>query len=105
MRETTDAMHPTHPRRRPWPTVLLLVVTALLLALFAVVLVAPPAGAHSLGGVEPGNYRAPADEERFPAARQREPAAAHSTLATVLPWPGPRRSGDNLDDPDLPGGA
>ena len=39
------------------------------------------------------------------AARQREPAAAHSTLATVLPWPGPRRSGDNLDDPDLPGGA
>jgi len=57
VRETTDAMHPTHPRRRPWPTVLLLVVTALLLALFAVVLVAPPAGAHSLGGVEPGNYR------------------------------------------------
>ncbi|HJW36699.1 MAG TPA: hypothetical protein VJ769_08670, partial [Actinomycetes bacterium] len=50
-------MHPTHPRRRPWPTVLLLVVTALLLALFAVVLVAPPAGAHSLGGVEPSNYR------------------------------------------------
>jgi hypothetical protein len=47
-------MHPTHPGRRPWPTVLL-VVTALLLALFAVVLVAPPAGAHSLGGVEPGS--------------------------------------------------
>jgi hypothetical protein len=45
-------MHPTHPRRRPWPTVLLLVVTALLLAVFAVVLVAPPVGAHSLGGVE-----------------------------------------------------
>ena len=42
-------MHPTHPRRRPWPTVLLLVVTALLLVLFAVVLVAPPAGAHLLG--------------------------------------------------------
>jgi hypothetical protein len=57
VRETTDAMHPTHPRRRPWPTVLLLVVTALLLALFAVVLIAPPAGAHSLGGVEPSNYR------------------------------------------------
>jgi hypothetical protein len=50
-------MHPTHPRRRPWPTVLLLVVTALLLALFAVVLVAPPAGAHALGGVAPSNYR------------------------------------------------
>ena len=51
-------MHPTHPRRRPWPTVLLLAVTAVALALLAVVLVAPPAGAHSLGGVEPSNYRA-----------------------------------------------
>ena len=51
-------MHPTHPGRRPWPTVLLLVVTTLLLALFAVVLVAPPVGAHPLGGVEPSNYQA-----------------------------------------------
>ena len=51
-------MHPTHPGRRPWPTVLLLVVTALLLALFAVVLVAPPVGAHPLGGVESSNYQA-----------------------------------------------
>jgi hypothetical protein len=50
-------MHPTHPRRRPWPSVLLLVVTALLVALAAVVVVAPPAGAHSLGGVEPSNYQ------------------------------------------------
>ena len=50
-------MHPTHPGRRPWPTVLLLVVTTLL-ALFAVVLVAPPVGAHPLGGVEPSNYQA-----------------------------------------------
>ena len=50
-------MHPTHPRRRPWPTVLLLVVTALLVALAAVVLVAPPAGADSLGGAEPSNYQ------------------------------------------------
>jgi hypothetical protein len=49
-------MHPTHPRRRPWPTVLLL-VTAVALALLAVVLVAPPAGAHALGGVAPSNYR------------------------------------------------
>ena len=47
-------MHPTHPRRRPWPTVLLL-VTAVALALLAVVLVAPPAGAHALGGVAPSN--------------------------------------------------
>jgi hypothetical protein len=50
-------MHPTHPRRRPWPSVLLLVVTALLVALAAVVVVAPPAGAHSLGGTEPSNYQ------------------------------------------------
>jgi hypothetical protein len=51
-------MHPTHPRRRPWPTVLLLLVTALLVALAAVVVVAPPAGAsHSLGGTEPSNYQ------------------------------------------------
>lgn len=45
-------MHPTQPRRRPWPTVLLLAVTAVALALLAVVLVAPPVGAHPLGGVE-----------------------------------------------------
>jgi hypothetical protein len=51
-------MHPTQPRRRPWPTVLLLAVTAVALALVAVVLVAPPVGAHPLGGVEPSNYRA-----------------------------------------------
>jgi hypothetical protein len=50
-------MLPTHPRRRPWPTVLLLVLTALLLALVAVVLVAPPVRAGALGGVEPSNYR------------------------------------------------
>jgi hypothetical protein len=48
-------MHPTrrHPRRRPWPTVLLLLVTAIALALLAVVLIAPPAGAHASGGVGP----------------------------------------------------
>jgi hypothetical protein len=51
-------MHPTHPRRRPWPTVLLLLVTALLVALAVVVVVAPPAGAsHSLAGTEPSNYQ------------------------------------------------
>jgi hypothetical protein len=35
------------------------------------------------------------------------PAEAGGTLATVLPWPGGRRadSFDDLDDPDLPGGA
>ncbi|HEV2893856.1 MAG TPA: hypothetical protein VG411_08895 [Actinomycetota bacterium] len=50
-------MHPTHPRRRPWPAVLLLLVTALLVALAAVVVVAPPAGADSLTGAEPSNYQ------------------------------------------------
>ncbi|MDF2745632.1 MAG: hypothetical protein K0S88_7012, partial [Actinomycetia bacterium] len=50
-------MLPTHPHRRPWATVLLLVLTALLLALVAVVLVAPPVRAGALGGVEPSNYR------------------------------------------------
>jgi hypothetical protein len=43
-------MHPTHPGRRPWPTVLLLVLTAVALALLAVVLVAPPVDAHPLVG-------------------------------------------------------
>src|SRR4029453_12068688 len=50
-------MLPTHPGRRPWPTVLLLVLTALLLALAAMVLVAPPVRAGALGGGEPSNYR------------------------------------------------
>jgi hypothetical protein len=54
---TTEPMHPTHPRRRPWPAVLLLLVTALLVALAAVVVVAPPAGADSLTGAEPSNYQ------------------------------------------------
>jgi hypothetical protein len=113
-------MHPTHPRRRPWPTVLLLVVTALLLALFAVVLIAPPAGAHALGGVElrtggllvdvVGEGRRVPGPSPLPwlagaaLLAMAVVAAANSTLATVLPWPGPRRS-DDLDDPDLPGGA
>ena len=81
-------MHPTHPGRRPWPMVLLVVVTALALALLAVVLVAPPVGAHSLGGVEPSNYRS-------------------RVQATVLPWPGGRWHGrlDDRDDPNLAGGA
>jgi hypothetical protein len=64
-----------------------------------------PSATLPLRGAEPpGAGFQPALQEGE-AARQREPAAAHSTLATVLPWPGPRRSGDNLDDPDLPGGA
>src|SRR4029453_12500053 len=50
-------MLPTHPGRRRWPTALLLVLTARLLALAAMVLVAPPVRAGALGGVEPSNYR------------------------------------------------
>jgi hypothetical protein len=46
-------MHPTDPRRRPWPTVLLLVLVALLIVLVAVVVIAPPVGAQSLDGVIP----------------------------------------------------
>jgi hypothetical protein len=64
----------------------------------------PLRGAEPRGaGFRPAREREAAHERD--AAREREAAAAHSTLATVLPWPGPRRSGDNLDDPDLPGGA
>jgi hypothetical protein len=96
VRETTDAMHPTNPRRRPWPTVLLLVVTAVLLALFAVVLIAPPAGAHTLDAssyqtrvVTPGPSPLP-----WPAG------AALLAMAVVAAG-----RTHNLDDPDLLGGA
>jgi hypothetical protein len=74
-------MHPTHPRRRPWPAVLLLVVTALALALLAVVLIAPPAGASALGGVVSAGLR-----RRWRAAPRVDQR-------------------QDLDDPELPGGA
>jgi hypothetical protein len=81
-------MHPTHPGRRPWPTVLLLVVTALALALLAVVLVAPPVGAHSLGGVEPSNYRARVLAVRPPVPGLTvEVVDAGSRLRLVNPGP------------------
>jgi hypothetical protein len=55
--------------------------------------------ARSIRGLAPvgATVEAPADA----------PAEAGGTLATVLPWPGGRRadSFDDLDDPDLPGGA
>jgi hypothetical protein len=73
-------MHPSHPRRRPWPTVLLLLVTAMALALLAVVLIAPPAGAHALGGVGP-------------------PAQVRAATVIISARSHP------LDDPDPPGGA
>jgi hypothetical protein len=88
-------MHPTHPRRRPWPAVLLLVVTAVALALLAVVLVAPPVGAHSLGGVEPSSYRARVLASRPPAQVRRAPGSAH----VVIPrWTVKLRTGGRLVD-------
>jgi hypothetical protein len=101
-------MHPTHPRRRPWPTVLLLAVTALLLALFALVLVAPPVGEHSpvLGEVR----RVPG-----PSPLPWLAGAALLAMAVVAGGRSRRWSGalvaalalsfDDLDDPDLPGGT
>jgi hypothetical protein len=51
----------------------------------------------------------PAEEDWDPAGldlpvHDRGAPAPEPALATVLAWPGPRRSG-TLDDPDLPGGA
>jgi hypothetical protein len=46
-------MRPTHPRRRSRPAVL----AGLLLAAGLLVWSAPPASAHSLGGVEPSDYQ------------------------------------------------
>jgi hypothetical protein len=98
-------MHPTHPRRRPWPAVLLLVLTAVALALLAVVLVAPPVGAGALGGVEPGT-----DRTRVPLAPGLSPlpwlaGAASLAMAAAAAGRARRRRPGTFDDPDLPGGA
>jgi hypothetical protein len=78
--------------------------------------------ARSIRGLATLPHRGPRDPEgRVKAARAPAeapagapvevpadaPAEAGGTLATVLPWPGGRRadSFDDLDDPDLPGGA
>jgi hypothetical protein len=78
--------------------------------------------ARSIRGLATLPHRGPQDPEgRVKAARAPAeapagapvevpadaPAEAGGTLATVLPWPGGRRadSFDDLDDPDLPGGA
>jgi uncharacterized membrane protein YdfJ with MMPL/SSD domain len=92
-------MHPTHPRRRPWPTVLLLVVTAVLLALFAVVLIAPPAGAHAPGGPEPSTYQT---RVLVPGPSPLPWLAGAASLAMAVVAAGRTR---DLDDPDLVGGA
>jgi hypothetical protein len=103
-------MHPTHPRRPPWPTLLLLAVIALLLALAAAVAIAPPVGARPLGRVVTGPSPLPwlagaatlavavVTAVRGARRRARERAA-------VLPWPGTRRPERFDVDPDLPGGA
>ena len=61
-------MHPSHPRRRPWPTVLLLLVTAMALALLAVVLIAPrPGRTRSVGWGRPRRSgRRPSSSRRVP---------------------------------------
>jgi hypothetical protein len=93
-------MHPTQPRRRPWPAILLLLVTAVALALLAVVLIAPPASAH-VGFLVPGPSPPP-----WPAGAALPAMAvvAAAGLRTARPWPGRRRPGP-FDHPDVPGGA
>jgi quinol-cytochrome oxidoreductase complex cytochrome b subunit len=90
-------MHPTHHRRRPWPTVLLLLVTAAVLALLAVVLIAPPAGALALG--------LPAQVRRAPGSSPPPwPAGAALLAMAVVAIPTIRARPDPFDDPDPPGG-
>jgi hypothetical protein len=94
-------MHPSHPRRRPWPAVLLLLVTAMALALLAVVLIAPPAGAHALGGVG-----LPAQVRRAPGSSPPPWLAGAALLAmAVVATPIVSARSHPLDDPDPPGGA
>jgi hypothetical protein len=93
-------MHPTHPRRRSWPTVVLLVVTALLVALVAVVLVAPPAGATSQLG--PGELVEPIGESRRVPGPSPLPWLAGAALLAMA-VAAARRPG-TLDQPDPPGG-
>jgi hypothetical protein len=92
-------MHPTHPRRRPWPTVLLLAVTAVALALLAVVLIAPPAGALAPGvGLPAQVRRAPGSPPPWLAGAALL-AMAVVAIPTIWARPDPF-----FDDPDPPGG-
>jgi hypothetical protein len=93
-------MHPTHPRRRSWPTVVLLVVTALLVALAAVVLVAPPAGATSQ--LRPGELVELLGEARRAPGPSPLPWLAGAALLAMAVVAA-RRPG-TLDHPDPPGG-
>jgi hypothetical protein len=92
-------MHPTHPRRRPWPTVLLLAVTAVALALLALVLIAPPAGALAPG------VGLPAQVRRAPGSSPPPWLAGAALLAmAVVAIPTIWARPDPSDDPDPPGG-
>jgi hypothetical protein len=91
--------HPTHHRRRPWPTVLLLLVTAAVLALLAVVLIAPPAGALPFGVGLPAQVRRVRGSSPPPwLAGAALLAMAVVAISTI--WAGPAP----IDDPDPPGG-
>jgi hypothetical protein len=80
--------------------VLLLVVTAVALALLAVVLIAPPAGAHALGvGLPAQVRRAPGSSPPPWPAGAALLAMAVGAIPTI--WARP----DPFDDPDPPGGA
>ena len=95
-------MHPTHPRRRSWPTVVPLVVTALLVALAAVVLVAPPAGATAQ--LRPGELVELLGEARRAAPEPSPlPWLAGAALPAMAVVAAARRPG-TLDHPDPPGG-
>jgi hypothetical protein len=93
-------MHPTPPRRRPWPAVALLVVTVLLVALAAVVLVAPPAGATSQ--LRPGRLVELLGEPRRAPGPSPLPWLAGAALLAMAVVAACRPG--TLDQPDLPGG-
>lgn len=96
-------MHPTHPRRRRWPTVLLLMVTAAALALLAVVLIAPPAGALALGVGLPAQVRRAPGSSLPPPWLAGAALLAMAVVAILTIWTAWARPAP-FDDPDPPGG-
>jgi hypothetical protein len=95
-------MHPTQPRRRPWPAVLLLLATAVALALVGVVLLAPPAGASAPAGAPAQVWRAPGSSPLPWLAGAALPAMAVVAAVRIRTA---RRPAGPFNHPDLPGGA